>query len=66
MQLVMYLGNDLIESMHVDKGMIPKPGYLGQIKRILKQKHQEDILQFPEPPEYYLVDLPPAPPSSRS
>lgn len=56
MELMMYLGNDLIESVHVDRGLVSKPGYLGHFKRVLKQKYQELLNQFPEPPEFFVID----------
>jgi hypothetical protein len=59
MQLMMYIGNDLIESIPLNLENIPKPGYVGSIKRCLKVKHSELIRQFPEPPEFLVID--PAP-----
>ena len=59
MQLMMYLGNDLIESINLDDQRISKPGYLGTFKRCLKQKYRELILQSPTPPEFLVIN--PAP-----
>ena len=59
MQLMMYIGNDLIESVKLDNERISKPGYLGSFKRCLKLKYRELIQQFPEPPEFLVVN--PAP-----
>ena len=61
MKLMMYIGNDLIEAVQLDDKKIPKPGYLGSFKRNLKLKYQELIQQFPEPPEFLVVN--PLPPS---
>lgn len=58
MTLMMYLGNDLIESIPLDGERIPKPGYLGTFKRSLKEKYREMILQFAEPPEFLVINVP--------
>lgn len=57
MQLMMYIGNDLIESIALDKEKVPLPGYLGQIKRELKEKHQALIQESAEKPEFLVMDL---------
>ena len=59
MQLMMYIGNDLIEAVPLNLQDIPKPGYLGSFKRSLKLKYKELIQQFPEPPEFLVIE--PAP-----
>ena len=56
---MMYIGNDLIESVQLDNERISKPGYLGSFKRCLKLKYRELIQQCPDPPEFLVVD--PAP-----
>ncbi|MGZ5221479.1 MAG: hypothetical protein ACXWC7_15430 [Chitinophagaceae bacterium] len=56
MQLMMYIGNDLIEAIPLDMKAIPKPGYLGSVKRSLKIKYRELIQQFPEPPEFLVIE----------
>jgi hypothetical protein len=56
MQLMMYIGNDLIESVQLDLERISKPGYLGSFKRCLKTKYRELIQQFPDPPQFLVVD----------
>jgi hypothetical protein len=56
MQLMMYIGNDLIESVPLELERIPKPGYVGTFKRRLKEKHSELIQQFPDPPEFLIID----------
>jgi hypothetical protein len=61
MQLMMYIGNDLIEAIPLEDDRISKPGYLGSFKRWLKDKHGELILQFPEPPQFLVVDPVPKP-----
>ena len=57
MQLMMYIGNDLIDSVMLDHERISKPGYLGSYKRCLKIKYRELLQQFPDPPEF-LVSKP--------
>jgi hypothetical protein len=59
MQLMMYIGNDLIESVQLDNERISKPGYLGNFKRHLKEKYSELILQHTEKPEFLVIE--PAP-----
>ena len=56
MQLLMYIGNDLIESVSLEDERISKPGYVGSFKRYLKVKYRELIQQFPDPPEFLVVD----------
>ena len=56
MQLMMYIENDLIEAVPLNDENIPKPGYIGQFKRILKMKHQELIRQYSNPPEFLVVN----------
>jgi hypothetical protein len=56
MNLMMYIGNDLIESVPLDNGRISKPGYVGSIKRCLKIKHVELIQQSAERPEFLVID----------
>jgi len=56
MQLMMYIGNDLIESVPLNVESIPRPGYVGQFKRTLKMKHKDLIHQHPEPPEFLVVN----------
>lgn len=60
MQLMMYIGNDLIESVPLDKERLPVPGYLGNIKRQLKEKYNELITESPERPDFLVIDLQPA------
>jgi hypothetical protein len=57
MKLMMYLGNDLIEAVPLDRERIPKPGYLGNFKRALKEKYQEMIKQFSDPPEFLVINI---------
>lgn len=56
MQLMMYIGNDLIESVPLDNARISKPGYVGSIKRCLKTKYSELIQQNEERPEFLVIE----------
>jgi hypothetical protein len=60
MQLMMYIGNDLIESVPLDKERVPVPGYLGHIKRQLKEKHKGLIAESSERPDFLVIELQPA------
>jgi hypothetical protein len=61
MQLMMYIGNDLIESIPLDDDRISKPGYVGSIKRCLKIKYNELIQQYAERPEFLVINSVPQP-----
>lgn len=54
------MGNDLIESVPLELERISKPGYLGNFKRSLKEKHNELILQNAEKPEFLVIEPTPA------
>ena len=56
MQLMMYIGNDLIESVPLDREQVPIPGYLGKIKRHLKEKYQTMINESSERTEFLVID----------
>lgn len=57
MQLMMYIGNDLIEAVPLDKEQVSVPGYLGKIKRHLKEKYHSLILESPTAPEFLVIGL---------
>jgi hypothetical protein len=59
MQLMMYLGNDLIDSVPVNMYDLSKPGYLGKFKRQLKQRHLELIQEANEQPEFLVININP-------
>lgn len=56
MTLMMFLGNDLIEAVPLDKANIPLPGYLGNLKRALKEKYRDTLLQAPQPPDFFIMN----------
>ena len=53
---MMFLGNDLIESIPLELSRISKPGYLGSFKRAMKVKYNELIQQYGEKPEFFVVE----------
>lgn len=55
MQLMMYIGNDLIEAVPLDRELVPKPGYLGKIKRHLKEKYETEIKSSTEVAEFLVI-----------
>ena len=59
MQLMMYIGNDHIESVSLDKEKISKPGYLGTFKRSLKAKYKDLISQHGSPADFMVIDSSP-------
>ena len=64
MQLMMYIGNDLIEAVSVDGLRLSIPGYLGSFKRQLKQKYQSLLQETAEQPEFLVINLAPATPQA--
>ena len=56
MQLMMYIGNDLIEAVPLDKDQVPVPGYLGKIKRLLKEKYRAVIEESAERTEFLVIN----------
>lgn len=63
MQLMMYIGNDLIESVPLNEESVPQPGYLGKFKRMLKDKYADLIRESGIAPDFLVSDITP---SSRS
>ena len=57
MQLLMYVGNDLIDTVNLNEQQLSQPGYLGKFKRALKDKHQSLILESAQSPEFLVVQL---------
>ena len=56
MELMMYVGNDHIDSIPLNKTKIPVPGYLGHLKRHLKEKHSGLLEETGVSPEFLIVD----------
>jgi hypothetical protein len=57
MELMMYVGNDHIDSVPLNKTKIPVPGYLGHLKRHLKEKHSVLLEETGAPPEFLIMDM---------
>ena len=53
---MMYIGNDLIESIPLDPERIAKPGYLGSFKRCLKIKYTALINESPTRPDFLVIN----------
>lgn len=60
MQLMMYIGNDLIEAVKLNEELVSKPGYLGKFKRMLKEKYAELIRESEVRPEFLVTDITPS------
>jgi len=55
MQLMMYIGNDLIEAVPLDREQVPVPGYLGNIKRQLKEKYKDTLQNASRAAEFLVI-----------
>lgn len=53
MFLKMFVGDELVESVPLDREMISKPGYVGNFKRRLQNKYREHFSRDPKP-EFYV------------
>ena len=53
---MMFIGNDHIESVSLDKERISKPGYLGTFKRNLKLKYKDLISEHGSPADFLVID----------
>jgi hypothetical protein len=56
MQLMMYIGNDLIEAVPINVKDLRVPGYLGKFKRTLKVKYNELLQSVGKPPEFLVFN----------
>ncbi len=65
MLLMMYLGNDLIESVPVKLESLSQPGYLGQFKRVLKEKYALLIQEYGSGPDFLVIQTTPAQSSTK-
>ena len=59
MQLMLYIGNDLIEAIPVNDKDLQVPGYLGKYKRTLKVKYDELIKMSGETVEFLVINTEP-------
>lgn len=58
MQLLMYLNNDCIDSVPIDKSCITLPGYMGHFIKMLRQKHERLLLRSGGEPEFLVYSFP--------
>ena len=56
MQLMMYIGNDLIEAVPLDPEQVSIPGYLGRKKRHLKEKYHSTIAESTDDAEFLVIN----------
>lgn len=54
---MMYIGNDLIETVQLEDEKIRIPGYVGDFKRYLKTKYRELIHTQNDPPDFLVTDI---------
>jgi len=54
MKLLMYVKNDLIDSVTLEREKITIPGYTRKFIRMLKEKHEWIIRQSVDEPEFIL------------
>jgi hypothetical protein len=52
---MMYLQNDLLETVPLDRDRVSIPGYLGKIKRDLKEKYRGTLAESAEAPEFIVI-----------
>lgn len=56
MQLMMFIGNDLIEAIPLNDKDLRIPGYLGKFKRSLKDKYRQLVQQSGQIPDFLVCD----------
>jgi hypothetical protein len=64
MKLLMYVSNDLIDSITLERKKIIYPGYIRNIIRTLKEKHDRLIRQANDEPEFIVHHMPGSPQSN--
>jgi hypothetical protein len=55
MKLLMFVGDELIETVSLDRELVSKPGYLGNYKRRLQNKYRE-LFQNGGKPEFFVAN----------
>lgn len=55
MELIMYIGLDVVDSIQLITDKITEPGYVGSVKRELIQKHEEQLQFLSIEPEFLIV-----------
>ena len=64
MRLLMYLRNELIDSIYLEHKKVTLPGYVGSFIRLLKEKHNQILSQSIEEPQFLVQNK--AHPSKRN
>ena len=57
MKLLMFVSNDLIDSVPLERNKIVHPGYIGSLIRLLREKHSHIIIQSDNEPEFILHNV---------
>ena len=55
MELVMYVGFDMIDAVRLNTEKITEPGYVGSLKRELMQKNAPQLQYLSIEPEFLIV-----------
>jgi len=58
MKLVMYVGNDFIAAVPLEKERITQPGYVGSLKRERLEQHAEVVVYASQEPDFLVVRFP--------
>ena len=58
MELVMFLGNDFVSSVRIEKKKVSQPGYMGKLKRRLLEENNQLLLLADVEPEFLVTGLP--------
>ena len=58
MQLVMYIGNDFIAAVSINRQQISQPGYVSKMKRRLEEEYSDLLCGSTREPEFLIVQLP--------
>ena len=64
MRLLMYVSNELIDSIYLEHKKVTLPGYVGSFIRLLKEKHNQILDQSMEEPQFLVQNK--AHPSKRN
>jgi len=57
MNLLMYISNDLVDCVSLEKNKIVIPGYISSFIRMLKEKHNHLIQEADEEPEFLVHSI---------
>jgi hypothetical protein len=57
MEILMYIENDLIDSISIESHKIIYPGYIGEFIKMLKEKHAHIIRESFNEPEFLVCKV---------